>query len=77
MGVTTDHELGRVDATLVQSAQLGEQDRRVDDDSVTDHRGAPRREDAGGEKVQCVLLVAYDNRVAGVVAALVTHHVVH
>jgi hypothetical protein len=27
--------------------------------------------------VQCVLLVAHHDRVAGVVAALVTHHVVH
>ena len=36
----------------------------------------PGREDAGGEEVQRVLLVADDDRVAGVVAALVAHHVV-
>ena len=77
VGVTADQQLGGVDAALVQPAQLGEQDRRVDDDAVADDRDASRGEDAGGEEVQRVLLVADDDRVAGVVAALVAHHVVH
>ena len=38
VGVTADQQLGRVDAALVQPAQLGEQDRRVDDDAVADDR---------------------------------------
>lgn len=77
MSVAADQKLGRVDASLVQTAQLGEQDRRVDHDTVPDDRGTPRRQDSGGEEMQCVLLVAYDDRVTGVVAALVTHHIVH
>jgi hypothetical protein len=75
--VAADQQLGGVDAALVQAAQLGEQDGRVDDDAVADDRGASGGEDAGREKVQCVLLVAYDDRVAGVVAALVAHHIVN
>lgn len=75
--VTADEELGRVDAALVQPAQLGEQDRRVDNDAVADDRGAPRRQDPGRQEVERILLVADDDRVAGVVAALVAHHVVH
>lgn len=77
MRVTADQQLGRVHAAVVQPAQLGEQDRWVDDDSVTDHRSALRREDSGREEVERILLVAYDDRVAGIVAALVAHHVIH
>lgn len=77
MGVAADQELGRVNASLVQALHLGEQDRRVDDDTVTDDRGTPRRQDSGGEEMQCVLLVAHDDRVAGIVAALVTHHIIN
>ena len=42
VSVAADQQLGRVDAALVQPAQLGEQDRRVDDDTVADDRGALR-----------------------------------
>ncbi len=77
MSVTADQKLGRVDATLVQTAQLGEQDRRVDHDTVPDDRGTARRQDSGGEEMQCVLLVAHDDRVTGVVTALVSHDIVH
>jgi hypothetical protein len=76
VGVAADQELGRVDAALVQPAQLGEQDRRVDDDAVADDRRAAGRQDSGREQVEGVLLVAHDYRVAGVVAALVAHHIV-
>lgn len=76
VSVTAEQELGGVDAALVQSAQLGEQDRRVDDDPVADDRDTSRGENSGREKVERVLLVADDDRVAGVVAALVAHHVI-
>ncbi len=75
--VAAEEELGGVDTTLVQTAQLGEQDRRVDDDTVTDDRRAAGRQDSGREEVQCILLVTHDHRVAGVVAALVAHYIVH
>lgn len=42
MSVTADQQLGRVHAAVVQPTQLGEQDGRVDDDTVTDDRGTPR-----------------------------------
>lgn len=77
MGIAADQQLGRVHAAVVQPTQLGEQDGRVDDDTVSDDRGTPRRKDSGGEEMKCVLLVTYDHRVAGIVAALVTHHIVH
>lgn len=55
VGIAADQELRRVHAALVQPAQLGEQDRRVDDDTVSDHRGAPRGEDSGREEVERIL----------------------
>lgn len=77
MGVSADQQLGRVDAAVVQPAQLGEQYRRVHNDAVADYRSTSGREDSGREEMQRILLVTHDNRVAGVVAALVTHYIIH
>ena len=55
---------------------LLEQHGEVDDDAVADDGRDTRREDAGGQQVQRVLLVADDDGVPGVVAAVVLHDVV-
>ena len=48
---------------------------RVDDHPVADDRDAVRPQHPAGQQVQRVRLVADDDRVAGVVAALVAHDV--
>jgi hypothetical protein len=68
-------EPGGVDAARFERVDLVEQHVEVDDDAVADHRDA-RGEDAGGEQVQRVLLVADHDRVAGVVAAVELNDVV-
>ena len=63
-----------VDATGGERLQLGEQHLEVDDHAVADHRSDAGRQDAGGQQVQRVLLVADDDGVSGVVAAVELHH---
>ena len=53
-----------------------EQHLRVDHHAVADHRDDVRGEDPGRQQVQGVVLVADDDRVTGVVAALVADDVV-
>ena len=69
-------ELGRVDAALLEAVDLLEQHLEVDHDAVADDRDAAGAQDAAGQQVQGVLLVADDDRVAGVVAAVELHDVV-
>src|SRR5699024_8602396 len=58
--------------------ELVEQHRRVDDDPVADDVADAGRQDPGGDQVQGeVLAVRQHHRVAGVVAALITHHPLH
>ena len=64
-------------AALLQRVDLLEQRLRVDDDAVADDGGDVRGEHTGREDVQCVLLLADHDRVAGVVAALVPDDVLH
>ena len=54
----------------LSAVDLLEQHRQVDHDAVADDRRAAGREDAAGQQVQGVLLVADDDGVAGVVAAV-------
>ena len=55
--------------------ELLDEDAEVDHDAVADHRDAARGEDAAGEQVEGELLVADDDRVAGVVATVELHDV--
>ena len=74
--VGRDQQLGAVHAAGRQAVDLVQQDLRVDHHAVADHRDDVRRQHPGGEQVQGVALVADDDRVAGVVPALVSDHVV-
>ena len=56
---------------------LAHENLRIDNDAVGDDRYDLGGEDAAGQEVKCVLLIADDHRVAGVVAPLVAHHVVN
>ena len=60
-------------AARLQHRHLVEQGLGVDDDAVADDRHDVRIEDAAGHQVQLEDLVADDDGVAGVVAALVAH----
>ena len=62
-----------VDAAGVERLELGEEHLEVDHDAVADHGVDAGREDAGGKQVQRVLLVADDDGVPGVVAAVELH----
>jgi hypothetical protein len=59
---------------LLERIHLFDEDLWVNDDPRPDHRSAMRIEDAGGNKVQGILLAVHDDRVAGVVTTLVTDH---
>ena len=76
MRVGADDELGGVDAAGVERGHLAQQDLGIDDDAVADDRHDRRGEDAAGEQMEGELLVADDNGVPSVVAALVAHDVV-
>src|SRR5690606_24576223 len=76
VGVAADLELGHVEALGDEVVELGEQHPRVHDHAVADHRGDVRVHHAAGDQVQLEDPVADDDRVAGVVAALVADHVV-
>ena len=74
--VGRDQELGAVHAAGGQAVDLVQQHLRVDHHAVADHRDDVRRQHPGRQQVQGVALVADDDRVAGVVPALVPDHVV-
>ena len=76
VGVSADDELRCVDATSVQRIQFVEKHLGIDDDAVGDDRYDALGEDAARQQVQRVLLVADDDGVAGVVAAVELDHVV-
>ena len=63
-------QLRDVDAAGAERIQLFEEHLDVDDDAVGDDRRDALGQDAGGQQVQRVLLVADDDGVAGVVAAV-------
>jgi hypothetical protein len=69
-------EQADVDASGDQRVELLEQHREVDHHAVADHRRHAGAEDAAGQQVQRVLLVADHHGVAGVVAAVELHDVV-
>jgi hypothetical protein len=77
VGVRRDQQLGAGHAPLGEPVDLVEQHLRVDHDTVADDRDTPGREHARRQQVQRVLTaVRRHHGVPGVVAALVTDHVV-
>ena len=68
--VGTDEQLRDVKSAGQQRLEFMEEHLDVDDDTVRDDRRDARGQDAGGQQVQCVLLVADHHGVAGVVAAV-------
>ena len=74
--VGRDQELGAVHAAGGEAVDLVQQHLRVDHHAVADHRDDVGRQHPGRQQVQGVALVADDHRVAGVVPALVSDHVV-
>ena len=68
--VGADQQLRHVDAAGDERVELVEEHLDVDDDAVGDDRRDARGQDAGGQQVQRVLLVADHDGVAGVVAAV-------
>ena len=77
VGARTDEQARGVDTACLEAGHLVQQHGRVDDHAVADDGDDSRGEDAAGEQVQGVLLVADDDGVSRVVAALVAHDVVH
>ena len=68
----------RVDARRAdEPVHLSEQHSRVDHDAVGDHRGEVRIQDARGDQLELERVALGDDRVAGVVPALVADHEVH
>jgi hypothetical protein len=70
-------ETADVEAGRGELIQLAEQHRRVDDDAVRDHVGDVREQHARRHEVELELAALGDDRVAGVVTALVPDHEVH
>ena len=71
VGIAADPDVAGVDAPLGEHVELGDQGRRVDDDARPDDAGDVRVEHARRDEMELEDLVAQDDRVAGVVAALV------
>ena len=69
--VAGDPQRRRVDALGLEHVDLGEEHRRVDDDPVADHRRDVGVEDAARHELEREGLAVDDDRVAGVVPALV------
>ena len=63
-------QVGAVDAAGFQAVDLLEEHLRIHDHAVADHRGQVRVDDAGGQQVQGVRLVADHHAMARVVAAV-------
>ena len=63
-------EVGAIDAAGFQAVDLLEEHFRVHDHAVADHRGEVRVDDAGGQQMQGVRLVADHHAMARVVAAV-------
>ena len=62
------------DAAALQAGDLVGDDLRIDDHAVADHAELVGVEDPRRDQVELVDLVAADDRVAGVVAALIADH---
>ena len=70
-----DQQPGGVHPAILQALQLGQEHTGIDDNSVADHVGDTRGEDARRDQVQREILPGGQHYgVTGVVAALVAHH---
>ena len=69
-------EVGAIDAAGFQAVDLLEEHFRVHDHAVADHRGQVRVDDAGGQQVQGVRLIADHHAMARVVAAVEARDVI-
>jgi len=78
MGGGADHEIfrGYCQALFLQVIDLFDEDAGVDHHPVTDEAGFVGMKDPRGDEVKDMFLVIDHERVAGVVAALKTHHTV-
>lgn len=81
--VQREHQVGAVRheqapvgdrTTLREAVQFREELLRVQHHAIADDAGSPRVQDARGDLVEHVLLIADDDGVPGVRAALVAHH---
>ena len=61
-------------ALALELGDFGKQRLRIDDDAIADDRQFAAAHDAGRQQRQLVGHVADDQRVAGIVAALESHH---
>ena len=77
MGVARHLEPRAVDAPRLEHRHLVEEHLRVDHHAVADDRGDVAVEHAARDQLQGEGLAVDDERVPGVVAALVAHHQVH
>ena len=69
-----DEQLVGRHALFVQAVDLAQDRLGVDDHARPDDVNAVRIQNAGRDELQLIFLVVYNNRVAGVVAALAAHH---
>ena len=77
MSVAGHHEAAHVDAPGRKRGALGEENRRLHHDAVADHGHDVVVEDPARDELQGEGLAAHDDRVTGVVTALVAHDDVH
>ena len=73
VGVAREPHPTGVDPARLEHVELGEEDGRVDDHAVADDGGDARVEDPARHELQLQHLLAVDDRVPGVVPALVAH----
>ena len=76
VGALADEEAVQVHAKLAQRLHLVEQAARVHHDAVADDAGDVGMQDAGGHEMEGELLLAMDDAVARVAAALIAHDIV-
>jgi hypothetical protein len=77
VAVSRDDQLGRVDADGLEPVQLVQQDARVDDHAVGDHRRDVGIQDPRGDQLELERVPLGEDRVAGVVPPLVPDDQVH
>ena len=75
VGLMADLQLRTADAAALEGVDLAEQRGQIDHHSVADDGDDVRVQHATGDELQRVPLGAHHHGVAGVVAALVAHHV--
>ena len=77
VGVTRQDQPGAVDPCIGEAVHLGDEHSRINDHAVSDDRNDVVVEDPARQELEREGATVHDDRVTGVVAALITHDHVH